>query len=1063
MTALLIPRTIAFQVDAELDSVLNNLSNDDLDGFAEIHSNLTSFNEIKLSIYASVLKFRRTGLIKYLEEAKLRAKGWVQTTPDHHPERDLQLRILVQIFGEDTRQRLESTWPVLANNLVLSDRSIQNEIVYAIEVATTALALTPRDHPDRVAISNDLAAWFAMQFKWTSDLQHIHSAIEVANDALILTPLDHPYRYMVLTNLGSWIYLRYKRTGSLEDLYQTTELAREALQKTPDSHHEKAMALLNLGSRLDARFQNTGQIADLHDAIEVGDKLLQIMSEDHPELPNALINIAARRGRLFEQTTSMADLDIAVRFAKEALHIMPEDHEARSEADRNLHRLLSMQFDLLGFTDDGAIPKSDAGPSSTETPLGALKTDTRLDFRLSPPISEVKRVVGIANPEESGKRFEGECRVYWDILEFYKQELEPGSRLHTVVTVTGTPACAEMSTCEAFERKIWGSSSLIEFLDATFRDPAKINDPFELYEDCCISNQGLVDDSKPDAPYTCFSLSGPEFEVAQLLQELAWLTAAFTLPTKHVLTIATATLKVVRPGLVEIKAEKLEYEDTDADANVLTMTSSCWHRLARGATLAYGFPISKREDGVGLEIPFDLMTSLAGIRTQMDVGEAANLLLGPGIVLYPTKVWEKGVQWHLAGVDEYDYTTDLKKYDLHKFSKKRTFLGYFTEAEVLLGTEDLVMSHTGKILRSTSRDATTQIEFANEGTFSSGLSIKSIFTLNLTAKYQVSKTLRISLQGRTYLDMVDEAQKQPIIIYDAETKSAWLVSELSAALHIALLYLSDPHIKERRQLGSQTLDGNWPLLPYANPSVHGFGAARRVCMLPENYQIKLWEEPGEIKTFADVIQGILRDFQDLRDGLSVQRRATPIPFQRLGLRGWEYDDILSRRRRISQKEVPNKDHAASWWGLGDADDVLVLLGRGFGPLISPKPESKNPMRPEKIVPGSRLLIAMKPCIDALRPDGRSSFSIGSLQWTSAQSLPPSCNIYCNKSCRCIQILKKRSFHLLQQNLNEPRREVLRAQAVIFGDSEHYHNALKLQHIELLRLAILRFANTALHS
>ena len=80
-----------------------------------------------------------------------------------------------------------------------------------------------------------------------------------------------------------------------------------------------------------------------------------------------------------------------------------------------------------------------------------------------------------------------------------------------------------------------------------------------------------------------------------------------------------------------------------ADSEVNT---TCWHHLLRGAVLVCGFPISPREDGMGLEIPFDLMVGLADIRTKIDFAEEAVLLGGPRIILYPTKVLRDGIQWH---------------------------------------------------------------------------------------------------------------------------------------------------------------------------------------------------------------------------------------------------------------------------------------------------------------------------------------------------------------------------------------------------------------------------------
>lgn len=513
-------------------------------------------------------------------------------------------------------------------------------------------------------------------------------------------------------------------------------------------------------------------------------------------------------------------------------------------------------------------------------------------------------------------------------------------------------------------------------------------------------------------------------------------------------------------GLIEIRPKKIAIENLAHDAGGLESDSSCWHRLFPGAVLAYGFPISKRKEGVGLEIPFDLMVGLADIRTQIDVGGGATILGGPGIALYPTKTLKNGVQWHCAGVDDDDYVAGsnksmavLEDYDLNDLSGRRTFLGYYSEAEVLLGTMELVNSKANGSSQPGFPLAPPRIEFANEGTISPSINVKGFFTLAFAAKYQLSKTLRVSLEGRGYHDLVDEAQRQPTIIYDGETKSAWLVSELSAVLHLVLSYLSKPHIQDRRRSGCATLEGKWPLLPYAEPSADGGIEARRVCKHPENCKLALWVDGTKTKTFSDVVEDTLRDFRALRDGVVVQRKTSALWPQKCGLRGWEYSDLLMRPGQMLQREVPrDNDHEAPWWDLVNSMDALVILGSGFGSIIRPKSKTKNPIEPTNIPSGSRLLIASKPCINVLKTSDRGAFIIGSLEWRSVKGRPPSCNMYCDeRSCRCIQVLRKETSSVFHSDPTEPpKRKVLEAQAVIFGESEHYHAALKVRWVKQQR-------------
>ena len=532
-------------------------------------------------------------------------------------------------------------------------------------------------------------------------------------------------------------------------------------------------------------------------------------------------------------------------------------------------------------------------------------------------------------------------------------------------------------------------------------------------------------------------MSGPLTEIGQLIQQLAWLTAAFTLPKENVLTASTAVLRIADAGFIEIRPKKIDDPDTltldRADPEVNT---TCWHHLLRGAVLACGFPISPREDGMGLEIPFDLMVGLADIRTKIDFAKDAVLLGGPRIILYPTKVLRDGIQWHCAKADadlaelDSSSTTYLSKPDFKELSSRRTFLGHYRLAEVHLGTEELVKDMADHDLTSNFPQVQARVELAREGTFSGGFSIKSIFSLSVSAKYVVSKTLRVSLDGHEYHDNFHCAKEQPVILYDAATESAWLVSEMSLVLHITLAYLSLPHIKIRRDL-----PGDWPPLPYAKPSSDGGLEAYTVCM--ENHNIELWYKTEEKKTlFRHVIEDTLRDIRSIKTAMNAQSQGRSL--RKSGLRGWDYVGLLKRENDTFQKEVPRRSYQ-TWWELVKKNEMLVILGRGFGDLIRPCRNSGH-SGPVHIPPKAGLLVASKPCVNHLKPREDGVYRLGSLEWRSAKKRT-CCNNACGKtSCFNIQTLTQKPPSP-RDNTEVPSQDVLDAQALIFGDLRHYQEAL----------------------
>ncbi|OAQ58110.2 hypothetical protein VFPPC_11318 [Pochonia chlamydosporia 170] len=675
-----------------------------------------------------------------------------------------------------------------------------------------------------------------------------------------------------------------------------------------------------------------------------------------------------------------------------------------------------------------------------------------LDFESSPSLKQIESFISPLS-DNTDRVVAFTCLVNWQVLAVYKTELEPGTDLRKVVTLTGTLTCAELNTCNQFMKKIWDSTAMMEIVAKFVENPSTRHGKL-LYLAVTIAKTYDDEAGERSLPIalTSFHFRGPLCKVAILLQQLAWLAAAFPLPTRDILTVSVPFIKNTGSGMFEMDVRKvLPGQDGQFCLFRDLDNTQCWHNLLRGAVLAYGFPISNRHEGLGLEIPFDLMLGLADIRTQINAGDKTILLGGSGIILYPTKRLSGGMQWHCALVDDeddhttqrYDSAVAIIEQNMEEFPSQRMFLGYYPQAEVLLGTRELVDSNGLQATESKFPLSPPRVEFANEGTLTGGFSVKGILNMNLSGKYVMTKTLRISLGGRGFHELVDEAEQQPAIVYDGETKSAWLVSELSIVLHLALSYLSSHKIRDRRQTGCKQLEGEWPLLPYAEPCSDGGREARRVCKQPENCRLELWAEETKNKTFGDVIEDMLKDFQSVRDGVVAQGKATRIwPMPKYGLRGWEYTDFLGRKTHFCQKEVPREGHYAPWWELAKEKNTLVILGNGFGSLIRPKASSKSPFGLVNIPPGSRLLVASQPCMLMMMPFvDRARPALGSLEWRSIAKHQRSCNSFCDKtSCFSIQILRAKSS-LAKDYTERPRERVLSAQAVIFGECEYYHTAL----------------------
>ena len=563
--------------------------------------------------------------------------------------------------------------------------------------------------------------------------------------------------------------------------------------------------------------------------------------------------------------------------------------------------------------------------------------------------------------------------------------------------------------------------------------------------------------------YTKVVVEGPLDEIVLVIQQLAWFAAVFTLPTEHVITLSTAMFRraegqgsldfEIIPRIIEII--------TLGNSNQPEITSNCWHRLFQGTVLACGFPISQRAKGRGVEIPFQLMTGLANITAavQRDVGGA--LLIGDSLRLYAYDETEDEVQWHCTLVKGKDFTERLpestKSLDLTDFrrlSSLRTFLGYYPKAEVLLGTEHLLRSHN--IQTSGLECPKRTIELAREGTFSFGLTVKGIANGSLGGKWLATKTQAVSLEhNHDVFDLIDDTKDRQVILYDVESKCAWLVSALSLVLHIALVYLSQPSIQQRRSIGGNPISSPWPQLPYARPSTDGGSQARDTILSPDHYNLKLWNDNEKTRTFGHIVERVLKDFFEIRGAVAEQKGNRGWQSGTIGLRGWDFSDLATMRPLISQKELPWDKDSPLWWNLQDVEEMLVIFGKEFGRVIRPPTGANTPFGKEGIPPGARLLVASRPCIQQLTILQNRNHLLGQLAWkmrTSKCELhAASCACHAiyqleNPTAKIIKCCKACASKTCNGHTCSIQRELadFGPEAFVFGEAKLYHKSLKEQ-------------------
>jgi hypothetical protein len=158
-----------------------------------------------------------------------------------------------------------------------------------------------------------------------------------------------------------------------------------------------------------------------------------------------------------------------------------------------------------------------------------------------------------------------------------------------------------------------------------------------------------------------------------------------------------------------------------------SVSAKCWLPLFRGGVLVCGFLIARREEGEGLEMPFELMMLFAGVRGLMVHGDG-NILVGLRRVLFPTRRLYEAVQWHYIETHDNQALINVLdsndnrvcRTDISDLAKLRAFLGYYKHALVYAGTQEGLQSST--ISSSLVPKSSSRLKLVIEGSLSAGFS-----------------------------------------------------------------------------------------------------------------------------------------------------------------------------------------------------------------------------------------------------------------------------------------------------------------------------------------------------
>ena len=408
-------------------------------------------------------------------------------------------------------------------------------------------------------------------------------------------------------------------------------------------------------------------------------------------------------------------------------------------------------------------------------------------------------------------------------------------------------------------------------------------------------------------------LAGCRKTVYEAEEQLKWLGSALRLPRHHGIECSRAVVNnwQIQEGtltVIEFVTEPISTEDL----------MICWVPLFSDAVIARGLT-APRSDEMGLEMSFDMMVALAGVHHAVTF-EGGLLLKGFSAILVPTKSYPDSIQWHFLHLEDeglHPYKEVKKqcssrilgnKISFESMRKKRAFVGWCRKAETSLGAKHVEYANIGyspnfQATRS-NRIAETQIGFQ--------YTININFNLKYGPKYGKFHSRRGTIQ-----EIIEHAERTPLILCDVGERKNWLVRASDVILH--MIYTK--HAQTSRE-------GNGLNPIYLDPDRDSF---------PATYQFLLTNADADYG-FRELVQKYWSFIDDCQATNIEQDMAPGIPIRnpwRTTIEGWDFMALVKEDSPRDHKSATIKATGGGWPYLAKDTKAIVLFATGLGDIIRP--------------------------------------------------------------------------------------------------------------------------------
>lgn len=443
--------------------------------------------------------------------------------------------------------------------------------------------------------------------------------------------------------------------------------------------------------------------------------------------------------------------------------------------------------------------------------------------------------------------------------------------------------------------------------------------------------------------------SGKPYDLICFAQLLAWLSAVFRIPKYGMISKSCVMMaRAAKSGLelLQLSPGRECFEITLQPLQEIHSAekSFCWGPLLNNTVIAEGFPIRKRNGGVGLELPFHAMLALSCVSHSLQTPQGI-MFKGFSSALVPqVQINSESVQWHYIQspnpkeplyieVIRHNFTSRAKYLSIELLTAARSFLGYNSNVYVLTGTQQ-----SGYESADVSGAHTYTPGFMMETKLTPTMGLSKFGTLSVGANITYARGVYACVQHEEMRtdDRLFGSKDRPLLMYDVQNKTAFLIPEICAILELA-------HVWAKRQKDGPEILAK---MPFSEPRWDGGKASYDVIM--DFKDLKLREAYAEEPAvwFMSLLRELFKAFE-VRRAVRRDNHSKYLQVRKKHvIRGWELSDIAafedSWEKQIDLGTSLGFIKTSNRWDdiPAENENMTVLFYKGLTQPISPANEEQ---------------------------------------------------------------------------------------------------------------------------